>query len=85
MINIHDADDQSARRRLTKILGYGPNEVMKPERTGYQGKGSARRLGRRESYRERKDRLAAQGRDLAAERLALRRRRTARMGLRIAS
>ena len=41
---------------------------MKAERIGYQGRGQARKLGRRESYRERKARLAAQGRDLAAER-----------------
>jgi integrase len=57
-------------RRLTKILGYDPNEVMKPERTGYQGKGQARKLGDRkpETYAQRKARLAAQGRDLDAER-----------------
>jgi hypothetical protein len=66
-------------------LHYDPNEVMKPVRTGYQGKGRARRLGRCESYRERKDRLAAQGRDLAAERRAERRRRTTQRALRVAS
>jgi hypothetical protein len=34
-------------RRLTKILGYNPNDVMKGERRGYQGKGTARKIGRR--------------------------------------
>jgi hypothetical protein len=41
---------------------------MKAERTGYQGRGPARKLGRRETYRARKARFAAQGRDLKAER-----------------
>jgi integrase len=63
-------------RRLTKILGRDPNEVMKAERKGYQGNGIARRISRRESYRERKARLAAQGRDLCAERRENRRRRS---------
>jgi integrase len=62
-------------RKLTKILGYDPNLVMKAERTGYQGKGAARRIGNRETYRQRKARLAAQGRDLNAERRAGRHRR----------
>ncbi len=61
--------------RLRKVLGYDPNEVMKPERNGFQGKGPARRIGRRETYRQRKDRLAAEGRDLAAERRQLRQER----------
>jgi integrase len=61
-------------RRLTKVLGRDPNDVMKPDRKGYQGRGAARRLGRRESYKERKARLAAQGRDLSAERRESRRR-----------
>lgn len=58
-------------RRLTKVIGYEPNAVMKAERTGYQGKGAARKLGKAlttETYGERKARLAAQGRDLDAER-----------------
>jgi phosphoribosylaminoimidazole carboxylase (NCAIR synthetase) len=55
-------------QRLTEILGYEPNEIMKADRTGYQGKGQARRLGKRQSYRERTTRLAEQGRDMAAER-----------------
>jgi hypothetical protein len=57
--------------RLTTVLGYDPNEIMNVERTGYQGRGPARRLGKAqtaETYAERKARLAAQGRDLAAER-----------------
>jgi hypothetical protein len=54
--------------RLIRILGYNPNEVLKAKRNGYQGKGEARRIGVVESYRERKARLAAQGRDLDAER-----------------
>ena len=66
-------------RRLTKILGYDPNEVMKAERTGYQGKGAARRLGgASQTYAQRKARLAEQGRDLNAERRAQRRRRISR-------
>ena len=55
-------------QRLTEILGHDPNDVMKAERIGYQGRGEARKLGKRESYADRKARLAAQGRDLAAER-----------------
>jgi integrase len=55
-------------QRLAEILGYDPNDVMKAERKGYQGKGPARKIGRRETHHERKARLAAQGRDLAAER-----------------
>jgi integrase len=54
--------------RLAEVLGYDPNDVMKAERIGYQGRGPARKIGRRESYRERKARLAARGRDFAAER-----------------
>jgi integrase len=71
--------------RLTKVLGYDPNLVMKAERTGFQGKGPARRLGRRETYRERKARLAAQGRDLGAERRQLRQRRQNAARLRLAA
>ena len=41
---------------------------MKAERIGYLGRGPARKLGRRETLGARKARLAAQGRDLAAER-----------------
>jgi len=67
-------------KRLTRVLGYDPNEIMKPERRGYQGKGPTRRLGRRETYRERKARLASQGRDLNAER-RLRRQEPAQAGL----
>jgi len=55
-------------QRLTEILGHDPNEIMKADRTGFQGKGPARRLGKRESHTERKDRIAAHGRDLAAGR-----------------
>jgi integrase len=55
-------------QRLTEILGHEPNEIMKVDRTGYQGKGPARKLGTRETYRQRKARLAAEDRDLAAER-----------------
>jgi integrase len=62
-------------RCLTKVLGYSPNRVMNAERKGYQGKGPARLIGRRETYRERKGRLAAQGRDLDAERRRSRRSR----------
>ena len=54
--------------RLRKVIGYDPNEIMKPERKGFQGKGSGRRLGKRETYRQRKARLARTGRDLSAER-----------------
>jgi integrase len=59
-------------QRLTEILGHDPNDVMKAERTGYQGRGPARKLGKRETYLERKARLTAEGRDLAAERRASR-------------
>jgi hypothetical protein len=55
-------------QRLAEVLGHDPNDVMKVDRTGYQGRGPARKLGRRETYRARKAKLAAQGRDLAAER-----------------
>ena len=58
---------------------------MRAERTGYQGRGAARKLGKREGYQERKARLAAQGRDLGAERRELRRRRLATEPLEIAS
>ena len=71
-------------QRLTEILGHDPNDVMKAERTGYQGRGEARKLGKRESYRERKARLAAHGRDLAAERRQ-RRQEAARAQLAVAS
>jgi integrase len=54
--------------RLKNVLGYDPNAVMKGQRNGFQGKGSARRLGTAKSYHDRKARLAAQGRDLDAER-----------------
>ena len=60
-------------RRLTKVVGYDPNSVMQVERVGYQGKGPARKLRTHETYSERKARLAAQGRDLDAERRAKRR------------
>jgi hypothetical protein len=55
-------------QRLAEVLGHDPNEVMRVERTGYQGKGPARRLVRRETHAERKARLAKRGRDLDAER-----------------
>jgi integrase len=71
--------------RLTKVLGYDPNAVMKAERTGFQGKGPARRLGKPETYRERKARLAAEGRDLGAERRQLRQRRQKAARLRLAA
>ena len=58
--------------RLTRILGYNPNDVMKAKRNGYQGKGDARRLDGAETYRERKARLKVAGRDLNAERGAAR-------------
>jgi len=63
-------------RRLTKVLGYDPNQVMKSERKGYQGKGPARRLNGQEAYADRKNRLAAVGRDLNAERRSHRRQPT---------
>jgi integrase len=72
-------------KRLAKIVGYEPISVMKVQRLGYQGKGPARKLGRRETYRERKARLAAQGRDLGAERRRSRQRRLASATLKIAS
>jgi integrase len=73
--------------RLRKVLGYDPNMVLKVDRSGFQGKGQARRLGRPETYRERKVRLAAAGRDLGAERRQLRqqRRKSARIRLAAAS
>ncbi len=71
--------------RLTKVLGYDPNAVMKAERSGFQGKGPARRLGRAEPYRERKARLAAEGRDLGAERSELRQRRQKGARIRLAA
>jgi len=61
-------------QRLTEILGHEPNDIMKAHRAGYQGQGPARKLGRRETYEERKARLGAQGRDLRAERRRRRRR-----------
>lgn len=63
--------------RLTRILGYNPNDVMKAKRNGYQGKGDARRIGGAETYRERKARLKAAGRDLNAERRERRRMKVA--------
>jgi hypothetical protein len=39
--------------RLAAVLGHDPNDVMKAERTGYQGTGPARKLGRRETYHAR--------------------------------
>jgi integrase len=39
--------------RLTRVIGYNPNGVMKAERKGFQGKGPGRRLGNRETYRQR--------------------------------
>jgi hypothetical protein len=65
--------------RLTAVLGYAPNEIMKAERKGFQGKGAARRLGYSESYAERKARLATQGRDLDAERRLARAARKAQL------
>ena len=58
---------------------------MKSERTGYQGKGPARKLGKRETYAQRQARLAAQGRDLGAERRESRRRRLGKSPLKMAS
>ena len=55
-------------QRLAEILGYDPDDVMRAERKGYQGKGPTRKIGRRETHHQRKARLASQGRDLAAER-----------------
>jgi integrase len=63
--------------RLRKVLGYEPNDVMKAKRNGYQGKGTARRVGGAETYRERKARLKAAGRDLNAERRKQRKARLA--------
>jgi integrase len=71
-------------QRLTEILGHEPNEIIKADRTGYQGRGPARKLGKRETHRQRKARLAAQGRDLAAERRR-RRQEAARADLAAAS
>lgn len=70
--------------RLKRVIGYNPNEVMKAKRNGFQGKGSARRLEKRETYQERKARLAAAGRSLSAERRE-RRREAARTALAVAS
>ena len=55
-------------QRLTEILEYEPNTVMKTERQGYQGKGPARRIGKRQTHSERNPRPAAQDLDLAVER-----------------
>jgi hypothetical protein len=55
-------------QRLAEVLGHDPNDVMKVERKAYQGKGPTRKLGKRETHGQRKARLAANGRDLAAER-----------------
>ena len=57
---------------------------MTTERNGFQGKGPARRFARRETYRQRKARLTAEGRDLNAER-RLRRQEAARNSLAVAS
>jgi integrase len=70
--------------RLRRVLGYNPNEVMKAKRMGFQGKGSARRLGKQETYRERKARLTAAGRSLSVERRQ-RRKEAARASLATAS
>lgn len=54
--------------KLRRIVGEDLLAVMTPERTGFQGKGPARRIGGGESYAARKARLQALGRDLLAER-----------------
>lgn len=59
-----------------------PNRVVKAERVGSQGKGPARKLGKTETYGERKARLAAQGRDLDTERRARRNARVSRRPVR---
>jgi integrase len=54
-------------KRLRTIIGRDPNRVMKVPRSGYQGKGVARRLRRSETWEQRRMRLAAAGRDLVRE------------------
>jgi integrase len=54
-------------KRLRGLLKGDPNRPLKVERVGYQGKGPARRTGRKETWAERKDRLEEAGRDLARE------------------
>jgi integrase len=61
--------------KLTEVVGYPLNDVMKPERLGNQGRGFARRSGHKETYAERVARLKAEGRDLASERREHRGRR----------
>ena len=65
-------------RELTAVLGHEPCDVLLTERKGYQGKGGARRLARRETWAQRKARLAALGRDLEAEHRERQRERLAR-------
>ena len=67
--NVPDKRDALTRwvQRLAEILGYDPNDVMRRERRGYQGKGPTRKLGRRETHHQRKARLAVQGLVLAPE------------------
>jgi integrase len=67
---------QAWERELRRILGFNPVEVLRAEREGYQGKGSARRGGRRETWANRRLRLQAAGRDLAGEHRAGQRRRS---------
>jgi integrase len=66
---------QAWERELRRILGFSPLEIMKEERKGYQGKGPARQVGRRETWADRRQRLEATGRELAAEHRAGQRRR----------
>ena len=66
---------QAWERELRRILGYSPADVLRDERKGYQGKGPARRTGRRETWSERRERLKGNGRDLVAEHRAAQRRR----------
>lgn len=62
-------------KRLRTVLGHDPNRAIKVERKGYQGKGPARRVGHKETWRERSERLAAAGRDLVTEHRERRRSR----------
>jgi hypothetical protein len=66
---------QAWEHELRRILGFNPVEVLRAEREGYQGKGPERRVGRRETWADRRLRLQAAGRDLAAEHRAAQRRR----------
>lgn len=54
-------------QHLTAVVGTTLVAPLYAERNGYQGKGSARRLGRSETWSQRKARLAAAGRDLVEE------------------